>query len=92
MQLPNFRLCIFLNLYSPPSLKKISMKILIDIPDKKASFFLELLQNFKFVKAQQLTSQSAEVLKDLKEAVEEVNEIKTGKKKARPLIEFLNEL
>lgn len=68
------------------------MKILIDIPDKKASFFLELLQNFKFVKAQQLTSQSAEVLKDLKEAVEEVNEIKTGKKKARPLIEFLNEL
>lgn len=68
------------------------MKILIDIPDAKASFFMELLKNFKFVKARQLTPYSAEVLENLKEAVEEVNQIKAGKKKAQPLSEFLSEL
>jgi len=67
------------------------MKILIDIPDKKASFFIELLKNFKFVKANLLTPESAEVLENLKEAVEEVNQIKAGKKKAQPLSEFLSE-
>ena len=53
---------------------------------------MELLRNFKFVKAEPLTPYSAEVLEGLQEAVEEVNQIKAGKKKAQPLSEFLNEL
>ncbi len=53
---------------------------------------MELLKNFKFVKANLLTPESAEVLEDLKEAVEEVNQIKAGKKKGQPLSEFLSEL
>lgn len=68
------------------------MKVLLDIKDDKAAFIMELLNNFKFVKAQPLTPFKAEVLEGLKEAVEEVNQIKAGKKKAQPLSEFLNEL
>ena len=68
------------------------MKILLDIKDDKAAFIMELLRNFKFVKAEPLTPYSAEVLEGLQEAVEEVNQIKARKKKAQPLSEFLNEL
>jgi hypothetical protein len=68
------------------------MKLLLDIRDDKAAFIMELLHNFKFVKAKPLTPYKAEVLEGLKEAVEEVNQIKTGKNKAQPLSEFLNEL
>ncbi len=31
------------------------MKLLLDIKDEKASFVLELLKNFKFVKTKELT-------------------------------------
>lgn len=68
------------------------MKVILDIEDDKAAFFMEVLKNFSFVKAKPLTPYKAEVLEGLKEAVEEVNLIKTGKKKAMPLSEFLNEL
>ena len=53
---------------------------------------MELLRNFKFVKAEPLTPYKAEVLEGLTAAVEEVNQIKAGKKKAQPLSEFLNDL
>ena len=68
------------------------MKLLLDIKDDKAAFILELLQNFKFVKAKPLSPYSAEILEGLKEAVEEVNQIKAGVKKSQPLSEFLDEL
>lgn len=68
------------------------MKVLLDINDDKATFILELLQNFKFVKTRQLTPEKAEVLEGLRDAVEEVHIIKAGKKKAQPLSDFLNEL
>ena len=68
------------------------MKILLDIKDDKVAFIMELLSNFKFVKAKPLTPYKAEVLEGLREAVEEVNLIKAGKKKAQPLREFLDEL
>lgn len=68
------------------------MKILLDVKDNKEAFMMELLNNFKFVKANPLTPYKAEVLEGLKEAVEEVNQIKARKKKAQPLSEFLNEL
>lgn len=68
------------------------MKILLDIKDDKAAFLMELLNNFNFVKAKPLTPYVAEVIEGIKEAVEEVNGIKSGKKKAQALSEFLNEL
>lgn len=68
------------------------MKVLLDIPEDKVSFFMEVLKNFKFVKAKQLTSENEDFYEGLKGAVEEVNEIKEGKKKGKELSEFLNEL
>jgi hypothetical protein len=68
------------------------MKVLLDIKDDKADFVMELLSNLKFVKAEPLTPYKSKVLRDIKEAVDEVNQIKAGKKKAQPLSDFLNGL
>jgi len=68
------------------------MKLLLDIKDDKAAFVIELLHNFKFVKAKTLTSGNVRILAGLKQAVEEVNQIKAGKEAAQPLNEFLREL
>ncbi len=68
------------------------MKILLDVKDDKASFMMEVLKNFKDVKAIPLTGYKANVLEGLKEAVEEVNLIKKGKLKGIPAKELLNEL
>jgi tagatose-1,6-bisphosphate aldolase len=68
------------------------MKVLLDIKDDKADFVMELLSNLKFVKAEALTPYKSKVLRDIKEAVDEVNQIKAGKKKAQPLSDFLNGL
>jgi len=68
------------------------MKVLLDIKDDKADFVMELLSNLKFVKAEPLTPYKSKVLRDIKEAVDDVNLIKAGKKKAQPLSDFLNGL
>lgn len=68
------------------------MKILLDIPEEKVSFFMEVLKNFSFVKAKPLSSDNEDYYEGLKEAVEEVNVIKEGKKKGKELSEFLNGL
>jgi hypothetical protein len=68
------------------------MKILLDIKDDKVAFIMELLNNFKFVKAEPLTPYKAEVLKNVKEAVEEMKLIKEGKLKGIPAKELLDEL
>jgi len=47
------------------------MKLLLEIEDEKADFILELLKNFKFVKAKTLSPYKAEVLSNLKQSIEE---------------------
>ena len=51
------------------------MKILLDIKDSKAAFFLELLKDFSYVKAKPLTKSNDLFLKELNDAVNEVNAI-----------------
>ena len=68
------------------------MKVLLDIKDTKASFVMELLKNFSFVKAKTLTPHKAKVLEDVKEAVEEMKLIKAGKLKARNAEDLFHEL
>jgi hypothetical protein len=68
------------------------MKVLLDIQDQKASFFLELLKNFKYVKAKPLTPSYAIVLEELKEAVENMKLVTDRKLAARPVEDLLNEL
>lgn len=75
----------------------------VESPEKKA--IEELKSSLKQVKQMnegKLPKQTAKgkntpkdkskVLEDIREAAEEVNQIKAGKKKAKPLSEFLNEL
>jgi len=55
---------------------------------------MELIKSLKFIKrveTEEGTSKE-QILQGLQDAVEEVNQIKAGKKKAQPLSEFLNEL
>jgi len=68
------------------------MKVLLDIKDSKANFVLEVLKNFKFVKAQTLTPHKADVLKGLKDGLDEMREIEAGKLRGTSAEDLLNEL
>ena len=68
------------------------MKVLLDIKDTKAQFVMELLKSFSFVKAKPLTPYKADILEGIKDAVEEMKMIKSGKLKARNAEDLFNEL
>lgn len=68
------------------------MKILLDIPDSKASSFLDVLRSISYVKAKTLTDTKAMLMGEIREAVEEMKMIRSNKKKARNAEDFLNEL
>jgi hypothetical protein len=68
------------------------MKILLEIKDSKAAFVMELLNSFPFIKAETLVPTKAQILKELKEAVENLKLVEQGKLKARPARELLDEL
>ena len=66
------------------------MKVILDINDEKADFFMEVLKNFSFVQADPLTPYKEEILIGMKDAVDEMNKIKSGQKKSQSLNEFLD--
>jgi hypothetical protein len=68
------------------------MKILLEIPDNKADALLEVLKSMRHVKTTTLTEGKALLMKEVKEAVDEMKLIRAGKKKARNAKDFLNEL
>lgn len=68
------------------------MKILLDIPDNKADSLMDVLNSISYVKAKPLTDAKAVLMKEIREAVEEIKLIRAGKKKARNAEDFLNEL
>ena len=68
------------------------MKILLDIPDNKASSLMEVLRSISYVKAKPLTDAKAQLMEELREVVQEMKLIRAGKKKARNAEDFLNEL
>jgi hypothetical protein len=68
------------------------MKVLLDIKDDKAPYLMEILNSLSFVKTKQLTPYKAKVLQDIKEAVEEMKLIKSGKLKGRKAEELFDEL
>ena len=70
-------------------------QIVISIPDKEYPFFMKLVKSLDFVtvkEAEEKPPTKTEFLNGLKEAVEEVNDIKAGKKQGQSLKDFLNEL
>ncbi len=69
------------------------MKVLVDIPDKDASFGMKVLKSLSFVKkAQPMSQPKIELWNDLKEAAEQVRLHKQGKIKLQTAQELLNEL
>lgn len=68
------------------------MQLLLDIEENKADFVLELINNFKFVKAQLISKEKYDHLDDLISAAKEVNGIKSGQIEASNAREFLDEL
>ena len=67
------------------------MKVLLDIEDDKASSLLEVLRGLPYVTTEEVDERK-ELINEIKEAVEELNLIKAGKKEARDIEDFLNEL
>ena len=71
------------------------MLVLLDIEDKKAADFMKIIKGHSYVKAQPLSAPDAELLKEIgeiKNAFKNVEKIKAGKLKGRPVEELLNEL
>lgn len=68
------------------------MKVLLDIKDNKAKHLLEVLKGLPYVKTKQLTDAKAQLMSEIREAVEEMKQIRAGKKQARDAEDFLNEL
>jgi len=68
------------------------MKVLLEIPDNKASSLMDVLKSISYVKAKAITESKALLLEEIKEAVEEMKLIKAGKKKTRNAEDFLDEL
>ena len=70
------------------------MKVLVDIKDSKAEFFLELVKSLDFVKKVETEREPTkkEILAGIKQAVKEVNLIKAGKMKGIPARQLLDEL
>lgn len=69
------------------------MKILLDIKDSKAAFFMEVLRNFSFVKkATPISDAKASLMKDIRDAVEEIKLVRAGKLEARNAEDLIDEL
>lgn len=68
------------------------MKVLLDIKDNKAQHLMEVLKGLSYVKTETLTPYKAKVLKDVKEAVEEMNLVLAGKLKTRNAEDLFDEL
>ncbi len=68
------------------------MKVLLEIKDHKAAFVMELLQSFSFVKARPLSEEKSKLIEEIKDAVENLELVRSGKLKARPARELLDEL
>jgi len=56
------------------------MKILLEIPDNKAISFMDVINSISYVKAKPITEVKVRLLSEMKDAIDEINLIKKGKK------------
>jgi len=68
------------------------MKLLLEIRDGKAAHLLEVLRSIPYVKTTMISDEKALLIKEIKEAVTELNQVKAGKLNVRPARELLDEL
>jgi len=77
-------------------------QILLNINDSsKLAFFIELIKNFEFVSVNKIITNKIEntfeqtdkeILEEIEQAVKEINFVKRGKLKTRPVKDLLDEL
>ena len=67
-------------------------RVVIDIPDNKFKFFMELVNNLGFKKVRKLTSQQKEFIDDTKKSLEQVEQHLKGEIKLKSADQLLNEL
>jgi hypothetical protein len=67
-------------------------RVVIDIPDSKINFFMELVNNLGFKKVKKLSSKQIEFVDDLHDSLNEVEQHQKGKIKLQSAKDFLNEL
>ncbi|NII29896.1 hypothetical protein HB364_32760 [Pseudoflavitalea sp. X16] len=68
-------------------------EVTVQIPDKDYPFFMELMRNLSFVKIVKAGkgASKSKLLSDLQGSIDELKQVKAGKKKARYLEDFLDE-
>lgn len=67
-------------------------RVILDIPNNKINFFMELVNNLGFKKVQRLSDEQKEFVDDLKQSLQEVELHRQGKVKLQPARNFLHEL
>lgn len=55
------------------------MRVLLDIKDNKALHLLEVLKGLSYVKTKTISDEKAVLIEEIKEAVEELSQIRQGK-------------
>ena len=68
------------------------MKVLLDIKDSKAVYLMEVLKGLSYVRATTISDEKALLMEEIKEAVENLKQVREGNLKARPARELLIEL
>jgi hypothetical protein len=68
------------------------MKVLLDIKDSEALHLLEVLRALPYVKTTTISEEKALLMEEMKEAVENLKLVRSGKIKARPARELLDEI
>lgn len=70
----------------------IMQKVVIEIPDNKITFFMELVNALGFKRAKRLSNEQLEFVDDLKLSLNEVEEHRKGKVELQTARDFANEL
>ena len=69
------------------------MRLLLEIEDiQKAQSLLEVLKDLKYIKTTKILSEKEKTITQIKSSINELNEVKKGKIKARPIEDLINEL
>ena len=67
-------------------------RVVLDIPDNKINFFMELISNLGFKKVKRLSNEQNEFVDDLKDSLNEVELHRQRKIKLQLARDFLHEL
>ena len=68
------------------------MNYIVEVPEKKKAFIEELLRSFTFLKARRISKVKAERVNDMLDAIAELAEIESGKRKPRSMKALLRDL